>query len=217
MSNFLAVATVTAALRQVVDDAIRADANVNGASVTTVRPGGTPAQTPETGVNVYLYSATPNVAWRNADLPTRREDGALAQRPVAALDLHYLISFYGDDTLLETQRLMGSVVRALHAQPTLPRAKLREVITANTHLSASDMTDATEAVRLTPTTLSLEELSKVWSVLFQTPYALSLAYQATVVLIEATDRPQPALPVRSAAIPMQRCREIRPAGPRRGR
>jgi hypothetical protein len=195
MSNHLAIATATAALRQVLDEAI--SAVVAGASVTHVRPGGDPAKTPTKGVNVFLYGVTPNAAWRNDDLPTRSADGRMVQRPRAALDLHYLISFYGDDAELETQRMMGIAARTLHARPTLPRQTLRDVVAANGWLAGSDLSEAAEAVRFTPVPLNLEELSKLWSVLFQTPYALSAAYLGTVVLLEAEGTPAPSLPVRA--------------------
>ena len=42
--------------------------------------------------------------------------------------------------------------------------------------------------------MNLEELSKLWSVFFQTPYALSIAYQASVVLIEPDLEPIDAAP-----------------------
>ncbi|HET7228751.1 MAG TPA: DUF4255 domain-containing protein, partial [Longimicrobium sp.] len=193
MSNHLAVATVTAALRQVVADAIH-DV-VQGALVTHVRPGGAPAQTPAVGVNVFLYGVTPNASLRNSDLPTRRADGGAAARPAAALDLHYLLSFYGDDKALETQRLLGSVVRGLHARPALSRALLREVVANTDVLAGSDLADAVETVRFSPVNLSLEELSKLWSVLFQTQYALSVAYTGTAVLIEGDEMVRPTLPV----------------------
>ncbi len=47
-----------------------------------------------------------------------------------------------------------------------------------------------------PLSLSLEELSKLWSVFFQTAYTLSVAYLATTVLIEPTITFQRPLPVR---------------------
>ena len=50
--------------------------------------------------------------------------------------------------------------------------------------------------KFTPISLNLEELSKLWSVFFQIPYTLSIAYMASVVLIEAEVTPQTALPVR---------------------
>lgn len=36
----------------------------------------------------------------------------------------------------------------------------------------------------------LEEMSKLWSVFFQTPYSLSIGYRASVVSIEADERPR---------------------------
>jgi hypothetical protein len=50
-------------------------------------------------------------------------------------------------------------------------------------------------VHFTPTALSLEESSKLWSVFFQVEYSLSAVYQASVVLMESSDTPVPAPPV----------------------
>jgi hypothetical protein len=91
MSNFLAIATVTAALHGVLSEAIALD-EVGGAEVTTLRPDGNGEGLPDPGVNIFLYQVTPNAAWRNADLPTRRSGGELVQRPQAALDLSYLFT-----------------------------------------------------------------------------------------------------------------------------
>ena len=193
MSNFLAVATVTATLSQLLLEAVKVD--VPGADVTTLRPNGT---TPAgTVVNVYLYQVMPSVALSNADLPARRADGQLIQRPVAALDLNYLLTFFGSDAQLEPQRLLGSAVRALHSRPVLTRDSIRQTIQKPlfSFLTQSNLADAVELVKFTPVPMSLEELSKLWSVYFQTPYSLSIAYQATVVTIESEDSIHSALPV----------------------
>src|SRR5437763_1952031 len=95
ISNFLAIATVTEALRQLLDEVVKED--VSGATATAVRPASNGSELAEVGVNVYLYQASPNTSWRNEDLPSRREDGTAIQRPRAALDLHYLLTFYGDE------------------------------------------------------------------------------------------------------------------------
>jgi hypothetical protein len=200
MSNFLAIATVTATLSQSLQAAIGAD--VPGATVTVVRPDTMGNGAPAVGVNIYLYQVTYNAAWRNADLPSRRSDGQLVQRPRVALDLHYLLTFYGNEVQMEPQRLLGSVVRTLHARPILSRQMIQNTVTnpAFDFLTTSNLADEIELVRFTPLPLSLEELSKLWSVFFQTPYALSVAYQGTVVLIESEDAPQTALPVRDRNI-----------------
>lgn len=199
MSNFLAIATVTAVLSQVLQEAIGPD--VPGATVTTLRPDGGTGM-PPTGVNLFLYQVTPNAAWNNVDLPTRRSNGDLIQRPRAALDLHYLLTFYGVEAQLEPQRVLGSVVRSLHARPLLTRDMIRQTIAkpAFGFLVNSNLADAVELVKFTPLPLSLEELSKLWSVFFQTQYSLSLAYQGTVVLIESAESTHMALPVRARNI-----------------
>jgi hypothetical protein len=192
VSNFLAIATVTEVLRQMLDAAVNTD--VSGAKATAVKPTAVPSD--GVGVNVYLYQVSPNGALRNADLPTRREDGTLIQRPRAALDLHYLLTFYGKESELEPQRVLGSAVRTLHTKPVLTHQMVRSTVASVGFLSASDLADEVEAVKFTPIPLSLEELSKLWSVFFQTPYTLSLAYQASVVLIEGRETSQAGLPVR---------------------
>jgi hypothetical protein len=191
MSNFLAIATVTEALKQMLDATVGRD--VPGANATAVRP----TESGDKGVNIYLYQVSPNSSWRNEDLPTRRDDSTIAQRPRAALDLHYLLTFYGEEAHLEPQRLLGSVVAALHAQPVLTRQRIHDAITnaENGFLNGSDLADEIELVKFTPIPLSLEELYNLWSGFFQTSYSLSVAYQASVVFVEGMEIPRRALPV----------------------
>ena len=82
------------------------------------------------GVNMFFFQVTPNAALRNDDLPLRRSDGTLSTRPRAAVDLHYLFTFYGDESTYEPERLLGCVVSALHARPALARADLPTTETA---------------------------------------------------------------------------------------
>ena len=117
MSNALAIATVTATLRAIINDA--AKSVVSDAVATYIAPD---AKTPDSppGVNVYLYQATPNPAWVNTDLPTRQADGSLLQRPRTGLDLRYLLTFHGDDADLVPQLLLGAVAATnAHREPSL--------------------------------------------------------------------------------------------------
>lgn len=206
MSNYRAFAVVTAALRNRLSTLL--GAVLPGATVTTLRPDSSASPLPNLGVNIFMYQITPNAALRNADLPTRRPDGSLIRLPAAAIDLHYLISFYGNDLNFETQILLGSVVANLHADPSLSRTDIQQVFSASALGSApgggqgdqtinelkmpnqpalldpSGLTEAVDLVRFTPTELSLEELSKLWSVFLDTPYVLSIIYQAGPVVIE---------------------------------
>lgn len=200
MSNFLALATVTATLSQVIQTAI--DIDVSGARVTTVRPDIAGNGPTEAKVNVFLYQVTSNAAFRNVDLPTRRSDSSLMQKPKVALDLHYLLTFYGDEVQLIPQQLLGSVVRTLHSQPMLTRDQINNTISGGTFsfLANSDLADDVELVKFTPIPLSIEEISKLWSMLLQTPYALSIVYIGTVVLIEGDEVPRQALPVKTPLV-----------------
>jgi hypothetical protein len=190
MSDFRAVATVTAALQRLLQSAVGTD--VPGAHAWTDRPDSHQnGDGTGPGVNIYLYQVTPEPSRRNADLPTRGSNGQPVRRPQAALTLHYLLSFYGDDGELEPQRVLGSTVRTLHARPVITRALIQAVTDAavetppiHPDLAGSDLADQADVVRVSPLALNLEELSKLWSVFFQVPYALSVAYQASVVLIE---------------------------------
>jgi hypothetical protein len=192
MSNHLAVATVTGALQHVLAGAA---AVVPGATVTARRPDSAAAHA--ASINIFLYQAVPNAAYRNADLPTRRADGLLTHRPQAALTLHYLLTFFGDDTRFEPQRLLGASVRKLHAQPILTKQDIVNVTKTNSALTGSNLDAQVDLVRFTPLGLSLEELSKLWSVFVQSPYALSVAYQAGAILIETDEAPAGALPVQT--------------------
>ncbi len=195
MSNFLAIATVTAALQQLLQPPV--NAAVTGAKVGFNRPDGSGGGTPSPGVNVYLYQVTPNSAFRNADLPTRRSDGTLVRKPLAALDLHYLFTFQGNDAALEPQRMLGAVASTLQDQPLLSTDDINTAVSSNSFLTTSDLANQAERVRFTPTALTLEEFSKLWSAFFQVEYSLSAAYQASVVLIESEEAPQAALPVQA--------------------
>ena len=198
MSNYLAVATVTATLQRELQSAVGID--VPGATATTVRPDAPGHGVPDVGVNIFLYEIAPNAALRNRDLPTRSSNGQeVVQRPAAALDLHYLMSFYGDDEL-GAQRVLGSVVRHLHSQPLLTRKMIQDAVQAHSFLATSNLADAVDFVRFSPLSLSLEELSKLWSVFFQTTYALSAAYRASLVFIEEELTPVTALPVRERQV-----------------
>jgi len=191
MSNALAIATVTTALAQIVRDA--AQSIVDGADVITGRP--TSSSGPVHCIHLFLYQITFNGAMRNNDLPARASNGTLIARPAAALDLHYLLTAYGNDSELEAQRMLGAVVRDLRARPVLTRAMIQNAIESQPFLSGSDLADAVETVKFTPENLSIEDMSRFWSVFYQTPYALSVGYRGTVVVIETDDTVSTPVPV----------------------
>ncbi|GLZ48189.1 hypothetical protein Acsp06_43740 [Actinomycetospora sp. NBRC 106375] len=205
MSNDLAVAAATAVLRVLLERALqlRTPPPLAGARVTTRRPDRVTGDAP--GVNLFLYALTPNPGWQGSDLPTRNGDGTLLQRPLAALDLHYLVHAYGDDDALDGHRLLARVASALHADPVLRPSFVASVledlddVPPLDYLSGADLADQVELVRVTPRVLSLDEMTKLWSAC-QAPLAPSLVYTASVVLVEADRRPHVARPVRRRTV-----------------
>jgi len=192
MSNALAIAHVTQALALLIENNVGPEFG----EAVKVEPRKPPAdpQLEQPTISVFLYQVTPNTSQRNNDLPTRAADGTLVKRPAAALDLHYLISAYGDERELVGQRLIGSVVRTLHEIPVLPKDVIEQA-GERPYLAGSDLAEAAQRVRFTPTVMDVDETSKLWGMLYQTPYTLSVVYQATLVLIDGRESPVPGRPV----------------------
>jgi len=198
MSNYLAIATVTAGLYQILLNPVRTAVG-SSANIVFGRPHAVDdSKDSNPKLNIYLYQVTPNAAFRNADLPTRRADGTLVRQPMAALDLHYLFTFHGKEEQFEPQLMLGMVASTLQAEAVLLPSTIQSALSSFGVLNASDLASQIEKVRFTPTALSLEEFSKLWSAFFQVEYRLSVAYQASVVLIEnSSATPQDAPPVQA--------------------
>ncbi|AUT00764.1 hypothetical protein CLI64_10345 [Nostoc sp. CENA543] len=197
MSNYLAIATITATLQRTLQASVQID--VDGARVTTVRPDRLGSGSPEAGVNIYLYDILMNPAWRSADLRQRHSEEKYIKRSQTGLDLYYLLTCYGNDVELEPQRLMGSIIRTFNSKSNITTESIRETVTDSTlaFLADSDLAEQVETISISPVDLNVEEISKIWSVFFQTPYSLSIAYKTSIVLIDAGDIPKKPLPVRN--------------------
>jgi hypothetical protein len=195
MSNYLAIATVTASLQKVLQAAVQSD--VEGARATTFPPSSMATGLPETGVNIFLYQVVSNPSLSNADSVPSRTKGTPLNRQ-AALDLYYMMSCYGNDTELQPQRILGSVVRTMNDRRILTPELIRETCNDPTfpYLVDSDLDDYVQQINIVPITLSLEDLSKTWSIFYQTPYILSVAYKVLIVIIEGDEGWKRALPVR---------------------
>jgi hypothetical protein len=207
VSNQLAVAATTFVLTRVLGDALAADVdgNVQNAAVTTLRPDSL-GEDDASGINVFLYRIGPDAAWAATALPTRRTDGTLLTKPQQALTLHYLLTFSGDESELEPQRMLGLAVGALAARPVLSRPVVRAAIkhAVDADSSAweqySDLAEQVDVVRFTLKPLDLDEMSKLWAMFVQATYRLSIVYEASVVLIDADVHGQTALPVREVGL-----------------
>ena len=187
VSDSLAVAAVTATLRNL----IAAGAQGLGAAVTTQPLDRARGNNTANQINLFLYLATPSAAWRNTDIPGQVKPGERGVPPLG-LNLYYLMTVFGDENEddIASHSLLGRVVSVLHDHPVLGRREIRDA------LSGSDLADQIERIRLTLQPLTVEDVFKLWSG-FQTHYRLSVAYEASVVLIDSTRSVVAAPPVLS--------------------
>jgi hypothetical protein len=188
MSNDLAIAAVTATIRSLLEF------QGGDLTITTKPPDKAERDNQNRRLNLYLYQTSVNAAWRNRDLPNRVKPGEIGHPPLP-LDLHYLLTAYGDDSpdVLD-QRLLGRAMRILHDHALLSPEDVLNATEGNGALEQSDLHEQIEAVRITPAPLSLDEISKLWTT-FQTPYRASATFQASVVLIESQRPGRSAMPV----------------------
>ncbi len=199
MSDYAAVAAVTETLRFLLLKAAE-DAQINGIEITVGRPKDSKNGDPNRPrINIYLYQVEPNASFRNASSPTRDAAGSLYQKPQAPLNLHYLMSFYGEEP--KPQLLLGLTAVTLKAFPFLTPQLIGEAMAAlpsgtPKSVAASGLGDQSVDIRVSPHKISLDEMSKFWTSFFQVPYTLSMAYDVSVVLLDAQLTPATPLPVK---------------------
>ncbi len=188
MSDYRAVAGVTVALQQLLQGP--AGKAIPGTAVRTGLPSKDPLGGASGMINVFLYQVGPNADWRNAELPVRDAQGKVIGQAQAALDLHYMLSFYGEESRQVPQVLLGMAVATLHARPRLFPDDIPKLLDGKS-MEDCGLREQAEVLNFIPEPLSHEELSKIWSVFIQVPYALSIAYRCSVVFIDAGPAPEP--------------------------
>jgi len=210
VSTALAIAATTKVLTQVLDNRIQA-ANLSGiieAAVTTAVPPDhvVVGDTEVPHLNLFLYEISYNQGWREENLPSRDSRGNPVSRPQLAIDLHYLVTAYGEIDF-QGEILLGLGMQAFHETPVLARDQIRAVFEPppppNTlphriviELATAGLADQVELIKITPEPLNNEELSKLWTA-FQSKYRPSAGYRVSLVLIQSEGAFRSALPVLS--------------------
>lgn len=216
MANALAIAGVTAVLRDLLNDGlVNANLDAIGQFSVTSMPldALTDAGTdPANRLNIFMWHAARNAAWSNQRLPARTAEGGRIDSPFLALDLHFILTATGDDEL-NAEILLGYGMQVLHETPVLTRDAIRTALGGTTgpvdadllppalrFVIASDLADQFEQIRITPAVPDADEpmqlggLSDLWSA-FSAPLRASALYQVSCVLIESRTPVRSALPV----------------------
>ena len=208
MSTALAIAATTKVLTRILDN------NVNAAGLSGVLEAPITSALPPDRIqigdgekphlNLFLHQVSFNAGWRDDGLPSRDSQGARVSRPPLAIDLHYILSAYGD-VEYQSEILLGLGMQAFHENAVLTRDEIRSVfippppgLTLQEQLlivmAASKLADQVELIKIVPGSLSTEEISKLWAA-FGTKYRTSVAYHASVILIESSGSFRSTLPV----------------------
>jgi hypothetical protein len=214
MSNALALAAVTAVLKDLLNNGIidhDLSTQVAGAvTVTALPPDRIKVGDDEpTQINLFLYHVAPNAGWRNVGLPSRNDRGERTTNPPLALDLDYLITAYGKNDF-DCEILLGYAMQMLHETPALAREAIRKAMGSGPpgtggppvtgdilpvhKLQAADLAEQVEQIKIIPQSLNTEEISKLWTAM-QAHYRPSAAYRVSVVLIESDTPTRTPLPV----------------------
>lgn len=218
MSNYLAVGGVSAVLRSLLTSALTSGgpSSILGGSpgITATSPDLVPVGPDEQPrLNIFMYYASLNPALRNVGLPSRTSQGAQISNPPLALNLHYLVTAYGSNQF-DPEILLAWAMKVLHDTPVVPRETIADalddllnnpVTPEGTLINGSMLANQIEHIRITPETLTTEEIYRLWTA-FQTNYRPTTSYQVSVVVIQDTKKFTSNLPVQQRSVmvlPMQ--------------
>jgi hypothetical protein len=133
------------------------------------------AQPMDAGVSVFLYRIYVNRVQRSPsgplDLQGRRT------RPMLPLDLHYLLTAWAKEASLQ-HAIAGWMMRVLEDSPVLPAGLLNRKLPG--------VFRPEETAELGVTDLSTEELFRIWEVIVNNAYQVSVPYVVRNVKIEST-------------------------------
>lgn len=141
------------------------------------------------GLSLYLYRVTVNVSRRN--LPPTVTPQGRRMRPPIPLDLHYLLSAWGQS--YDTQhRLIGWAIRELENTPVIPAGVL------NSTGPEADVFRPEETVEIICDPLPLGDMINLWETLKpKSNRPLSVNYVARMVAIESRVEIQEYAPVQT--------------------
>jgi len=128
------------------------------------------------GVSLFLYRVEVNSSLRN--LPVKTGLDGITRRPALPLDLYYLLTVWAKDADRQ-HRILGLAMRTLEDASVMSAARLNHFGTE------SDVFQPSETVELIFQTLSLQDLSNLWSA-FKISVPLSVAYIVRVIGIDST-------------------------------
>ncbi|MCL4706183.1 DUF4255 domain-containing protein [bacterium] len=126
-------------------------------------------------LNLFLYQIVESPFLRNSDWQPRLDDPATIMAPPLSVKLYYLLTPYTTSQQelgqADAHGILGEAMRVFHEFAIVP-----ELYLAETSLVPGQ-------IKITPTPLSLDDLSKIWNSL-KNPFRLSVAYEVSLLQID---------------------------------
>ncbi len=196
MSDYRAIAGVSKTLRALLLDRMELPGGVSEVPVTIGPPPPTPkdANPPREAprVNVFLYWVSENGNLINREIPRRGSPAAFGHPPLC-LDLHYLITAYGNNKLQSqgdspfddtaAHLLLGSAVRVLHDVPVITESVVASRLPGGGPILHESLRDGCAILKITLEPLTLDDFSKLWMALGG-GLRLSVAYVVNAVQVD---------------------------------
>jgi hypothetical protein len=200
VSSGLAVACVTAVLKSVLENSFVQEglaARLGDAQVSALPPDRVPIGADERSqLNVFLYRITPNTRVRSDRSNGKPDEPAARRKSPLYLDLHYLLTAYGDQDLV-AEILLGHAIQVLQSAPSLDADAVRSALgiggpngaasllsPGRAVLASASLADVIGEISIVPEFLGTEELSRIWSAL-QARYRPSATYKVSAAVIQA--------------------------------
>ncbi|AKB18659.1 DUF4255 domain-containing protein [Methanosarcina sp. WWM596] len=127
-------------------------------------------------LSLFLYQVIENVHLKNQEMQMKNSTTIIF--PPIALDLYYMLTSHissGEHDLTEKTReehsILGRAIQILNDNPTLTGSVLKGNL------------DRNEAFHMSITSLSLDDLSKIWTTFQGKPFRPSICYLVTPVMI----------------------------------
>jgi hypothetical protein len=132
-------------------------------------------------LTLFLYKVLENPYLKNSDdiIDQTTASGSLVQRTKPLIvDLYYLLTAHSGSGVLEAHRALSRAMRVFYDNGII-RGSLLRTLDPQRGLTADSL------LRVTLNPITMEDMTRIWSVFPDTPYELSVTYLVTPVAIES--------------------------------
>lgn len=151
---------------------------LNSDEVTLASPA--EIQGGDTRLSLFLYSIIENPNLKNR--PREIINSKTSEPPPLTVDLYYLLTSYASDSipggltarLLEAQEILGRALRVFYDNSIIGGSKLK-----------GSLTETVAELHVTLNPITVEDLTRIWSVFPEEAYRTSVSYVVTPVPIKS--------------------------------